>query len=131
MGQLLGNEDFIARGADGALQMGFVDSVIAALGTEPEAVMVYEGDFVAGVAAAEAGTVAGVDFDFFPFPSIAGSPPAVMGGGDVAVALTDNPGAGNASPEALTHSRVRAKYWSPTDDRLVRASLSGTIPVAL
>ena len=93
MGQLLGNEDFVARGRDGALQMGFVDSVIAALGTEPDAVMVYEGDFVAGVAAGEAGTVAGVDFDFFPFPSIAGSPPAVLGGGDVAVALTDNPAA--------------------------------------
>ena len=112
MGQLLGNEDFIARGADGALQMGFVDSVIAALGTEPEAVMVYEGDFVAGVAAAEAGTVAGVDFDFFPFPSIAGSPPAVMGGGDVAVALTDNPGA-QALLEFLTTANG-IQSWAAT-----------------
>lgn len=93
MGQLLGNPDFVARGLNGALQMGFVDSVVAALGTDAEAVMVYEGDFVAGVAAEEGGTTAGEDFDFFPFPSIAGSPAAVMGGGDVAVALTDNPGA--------------------------------------
>ena len=93
MGQLLGNEDFIATGSAGALQMGFVDSVIAALGTDPTAVMVYEGDFVAGVASGETGTTAGVDFDFFPFPSIAGSPGAVLGGGDVAVALTDNPSA--------------------------------------
>lgn len=121
MGELLGVSDFIARGPAGALQMGFVDSVVAALGTDPEAAMVYEGDFVAGVAAEEAGTEAGVDFDFFAFPSIGGSPPAVMGGGDVAVALTDNPGAQQllaylATAEGVESWAARGGFTSPNQD---------------
>jgi ABC-type glycerol-3-phosphate transport system substrate-binding protein len=45
------------------------------------------------------------DFNFFPFPDVNGSPPSVMGGGDVVVRFTDNPAAVElvkylASPEA-------------------------------
>ncbi len=121
MGQILGNADFIANGPEGALQMGFVDSVVAALGTEPSAVMVYEGDFVAGVASGEAGTEAGVDFDFFPFPSIDGSPGAVVGGGDVAVALTDNPAAQQlleflATADGVSSWAATGGFLSPNSD---------------
>ena len=90
MNRLIGVDEFLDGGREGALQTGFVDSIVAALGTEPTAVMVYEGDFIAGIAPEEAGTQAGVDWDFFDFPSIGGSPGAVVGGGDVAVAFSDD-----------------------------------------
>jgi multiple sugar transport system substrate-binding protein/alpha-glucoside transport system substrate-binding protein len=66
--------------------------------------MVYEGDFVAGVISGETDAVVGEDANFFPFPAV-GDAPAVVGGGDVAVAFTDTEGtmalmAYLASPEA-------------------------------
>jgi ABC-type glycerol-3-phosphate transport system substrate-binding protein len=54
--------------------------------------MVYEGDFVAGVITSSTKAKLGTDAKFFPFPSV-GDKPAVVGGGDVAVAFKDNPGA--------------------------------------
>jgi maltose-binding protein MalE len=103
LGEIL-NDEFMAGGADNALQTGFGDSVTDVF-TEGAAAVVYEGDFVAGVILGETDAEAGTGFDFFDFPSIDGSPPAVIGGGDVAVALTDNPAAFEflrflASPEA-------------------------------
>lgn len=93
MGQLIGVDENVARGTDGALQVGFGDSVKLVFGDAPEAAIVFEGDFVGGVIASETSAQAGTDFDFFDFPSIDGSPPSVVGGGDVAVVLTDNPAA--------------------------------------
>ncbi len=118
MGELLGNDDFIAGGASGALQKGFVDSVVAVFGDPSEAAMVYEGDFVGGVATGETGAQPVVDFDFVPFPSIDGSPPAVMGGGDVAVAFTDSPETFAllkflASPEGAAIWVARGGFNSP------------------
>ncbi|MEX1209005.1 MAG: ABC transporter substrate-binding protein [Acidimicrobiia bacterium] len=103
LGQVL-TEDFMAGGSAGALQTGFVDSVTKVF-TAGDAAVVYEGDFVAGVIIGETGVEAGTGFDFFDFPSIDGSAPAVVGGGDVAVALKDSPAAFAflnflASPEA-------------------------------
>ena len=88
MGQLL-NDDIITGETRTGLQNGFVDSVNMVFATG-EAAVVYEGDFVAGVIIGETGAEPGTGFDFFDFPSIGGSPPAVMGGGDVAVALRDS-----------------------------------------
>lgn len=105
MSQLL-NDDIMTGGTATALQHGFVDSVNAVFATA-DAAVVYEGDFVAGVILGETSAQPGTDFDFFDFPSIDGSPPAVMGGGDVAVALQDSEAAYAflrflASPEAAT-----------------------------
>ena len=54
--------------------------------------MIFEGDFVGGVITGETKAKVGTDADFFDFPSIDGSPPAVLGGGDIAVLLDDTPG---------------------------------------
>ena len=91
MEQLIGNPDFVAGGLSGALQSGFVDSIVATFGDPAQAVMMEGPGDIAGIAAEETGAAVGTDLNFFAFPSIAGSPPAVLGGGDVAVALTDNP----------------------------------------
>ena len=105
MAEVLGNDDFIAGGADGALQTDFPTSVTNVYSDPPEAAMVYEGDFVAGVITGETEAELGADADFFDFPSIDDSPPAVMGAGDVAVMFTDSEAAKElmrflASPEA-------------------------------
>ena len=88
LGELIGVEANVADGLNGALQIAFGDSVKKVF-ADGDAAMVYEGDFVAGVITAETGAAAG-SFNFFDFPSIDGSPPAVVGGGDVAVALSDS-----------------------------------------
>jgi len=90
--ELIANPEFVAGGRDGALTTGFVLAITTVFGTG-DAVMVEGPGDIAGIAKEEAGAEVGTDLDFFPFPSIDGSPPAVLGGGDVAVALTDNPGA--------------------------------------
>jgi alpha-glucoside transport system substrate-binding protein len=54
--------------------------------------MVYEGDFVSGVITGETSAKLGTDADSFAFPSIQGSPPSVVAGGDVAVLLRDSEG---------------------------------------
>ena len=91
MGSLLGVDEFLAGGARGALQTGFVDSVKQVFSDVPVAATVFEGDFVAGVIINETNSQASTDFAFFDFPSIGGSPSAVIGGGDVAVVLQDTP----------------------------------------
>lgn len=92
MGEIIGNDDFVARGLSGALQVGFGDSVKLVFGDSPEAAVVYEADFVEGVILNETSAQPGTDFDFFAFPSIGGSDPGyTLTGGDVAVVLKDNP----------------------------------------
>lgn len=81
--------DNIVGGSSGALQTLFEDSVNAVFSDEPEGAVVFEGDFVATVIADATEAVVGEDANFFPFPSIDGSPESVVGGGDVAVALTE------------------------------------------
>ncbi|MDQ3527210.1 MAG: ABC transporter substrate-binding protein [Actinomycetota bacterium] len=100
LAEIWGAEGFVI---DGALQIDFPSSVTAVFG-DSSAAMVYEGDFVAGVISGETDAVVGEDANFFPFPAV-GDAPAVVGGGDVAVAFTDTEGtmalmAYLASPEA-------------------------------
>jgi ABC-type glycerol-3-phosphate transport system substrate-binding protein len=103
--QLISDDANIAGGAEGALQTEFEESVPQVYSDPPEAATVYEADFVTGLILGETNAKAEQDFNFFPFPSIAGSAPAVVAGGDGAVALTDNPSAQRfleylATPEA-------------------------------
>lgn len=58
-------------------------------GPEPKAGMVYEGDFVGGVAKDEFGKKPGEDAKFFPFPAVGAGTPPVVSGGDAAVVLKD------------------------------------------
>lgn len=118
MAELIGQPQFVAKGLDGALQVGFQDSVKLVFGTDPEAATVFEGDFVAGVILDETDSKAGEDFDFFPFPSIDGSDPSVVGSGDVAVLFSDSEAAKElmkflATPEAAEVWAERGGFSSP------------------
>jgi alpha-glucoside transport system substrate-binding protein len=96
MADILGDTDNIAGNP---LQVGFTDSVSAVLAEGPRAAMVIEGDFVPGVVETPLEPVTG--FNVFTFPSIDGSPPSVVGGGDIFVTFNDNP-ATQAFVEYLT-----------------------------
>jgi alpha-glucoside transport system substrate-binding protein len=91
--EMVGEDDLIAGGATGALQTDFNTSVaqVYANPTQPDAAIVTEpADFVAGIITGETKGEIGTDADFFDFPSIDGSGPAVVAGGDAAVLMTDS-----------------------------------------
>jgi ABC-type glycerol-3-phosphate transport system substrate-binding protein len=92
MADIVGDTGNIAGGADGALQTDFNTSVSNVFSESPKAAMVLEGDFVPGVVAGKNPLKPLTGYNQFAFPSIAGSKPAVMGGGDVLIAFKDNPG---------------------------------------
>lgn len=89
---IVGEPNMVAGGVQGALQTDFVTSVtqVYANPQSPDAAMVYEGDFVAGEITGNTEAQLGQDADFFAFPAIEGSPPSVVGSGDVVVAFTDD-----------------------------------------
>ncbi len=92
LAQIWGDPALLAGGTSGALQADMPTSVTKVFSDPPKASMVYEGDFVAGVITSSTKAKLGIDAKFFPFPSV-GANPAVVGGGDVAVAFKDNDGA--------------------------------------
>ncbi len=87
MGQILGDKSNIVGGTAGALQTGFPQSVDAVFSKTPKAAMVIEGDFVPGVATTK-GLKPFTDYNVFAFPSINGSPPSVVLGGDTVAIFT-------------------------------------------
>ncbi|MFI1466497.1 ABC transporter substrate-binding protein [Streptomyces wuyuanensis] len=89
LGKLFSDKELVAGGQKGALATDFPGSVEKAFGPEPEAGMVYEGDFVAGVAKDQFGKKIGEDASFFPFPAVDGGKAPVVSGGDAAVVLKD------------------------------------------
>jgi alpha-glucoside transport system substrate-binding protein len=89
MAQVVGTSANMAGGTSGAVQTDFPTSVNNVFQNPPKAAMVLEGDFVPGVATVKAKP--GVDYGEFPFPSINGSPNAVVIGGDTIVAFRDTP----------------------------------------
>jgi hypothetical protein len=93
MRDLIGKPEFLAGGLQGSLQLTFEDSVTAVFGTNPRAATLFEGDFVGNVIRDSTESKAGTDFNFFAFPSVKGSDPAVVAGGDVVVMLNDTPAA--------------------------------------
>ncbi|MDA0568026.1 extracellular solute-binding protein [Streptomonospora sp. S1-112] len=104
LGEVWGEEDWLAGGTDGAVQTDFPTCVTEVYGQE-NAAMVYEADFVAA-SAQEAGATVGEDAQAFPFPAVGEDPPVVVGG-DIAVAMTEKEGVQQlmaylASPEAQT-----------------------------
>ncbi len=117
MADVLGASSEIFGGTTGALQTDFPTSVNNVFANPPKAAMVLEGDFVPGVATAKATPVK--QYNEFAFPSVGGSPPAVVGGGDTVVMFKDNPAARAlvtylASPEAgVIAAKFSAGFSSP------------------
>jgi ABC-type glycerol-3-phosphate transport system substrate-binding protein len=104
-GEVVGNDSNLLGGVSGTLQSEFPAALVQTFSKDPQAGLYYEADFVATAAGDEAGAKPGVDLDYFDFPSIDGSGPVVVSGGDVAVMLRDTPAARAviqflASPEA-------------------------------
>ena len=121
MTQIIGDSDNIVGGTSGALQTDFPTSVTNAFKEDPEGAMVIEGDFV--VTEIEAGTQAKpkTDYDVFDFPSVDGSEPVVVGGGDVVIMFTDTPASQAlveylASPEAAEIWAKRGGFSSANRD---------------
>jgi ABC-type glycerol-3-phosphate transport system substrate-binding protein len=108
----------IAGGVDAALATKFEPSVVQAFQRPGGAAMVCEGDFVAGVITARTDARVGVDVDVFPFPAVAGSGPAVVGGGDLAVLMRESPAGAAlmrylATPEAAARWAAAGGFISP------------------
>jgi ABC-type glycerol-3-phosphate transport system substrate-binding protein len=99
--------------APNALQNTFPDSVTQVFGTKKAAV-VYEGDFVAGTITGSTTAKVGTDAKFFAFPSIDGSQPSVVGGGDAAVIMKDSAG-----------SRALVKYLAGPESADIWVKLGG------
>jgi ABC-type glycerol-3-phosphate transport system substrate-binding protein len=89
MAQVVGNGRNLVGGTSGALQTDFPTSVNNVFQNPPKGAMVFEGDFVPGVATVKARP--GIDYGEFRFPSIEGSAPSVEIGGDTIVAFRDTP----------------------------------------
>ncbi|MEV6739772.1 ABC transporter substrate-binding protein [Streptomyces sp. NPDC051104] len=121
LGKLFKDKQLIAGGQKEALNTDFPGSVEKVFGPKPQAGMVYEGDFVAGVAHDQFGKTIGKDADFFPFPSVDGGTAPVVSGGDAAAVLKDgkNAKAGMklleylATPEAAAVWAKAGGFLSP------------------
>ncbi|MGW5367696.1 ABC transporter substrate-binding protein [Streptomyces sp. NPDC004009] len=118
LAQVWGKKDYVAGGADGALQTEFPASVTQTFtgGDQPKAAMVYEGDF-AQVNIGDTKAEVGTDAKVFPFPAVGSSAP-VVSGGDAAVVLKDSKAAQAlatflASPDAATIQAKLGGYLSP------------------
>jgi ABC-type glycerol-3-phosphate transport system substrate-binding protein len=121
MAQVVGDVDNIPGGKSGALQTDFNTSVSNVFSNNPKAAMVLEGDFVPGVVASSNPLKPITGFNVFDFPSINGSKPAVMGGGDIVTMLKDTPASRAlitylASPQAATIWAKRGGFSSPNQD---------------
>ena len=126
MADIVGDDGLIAGGVSGALQTDFNGSVTQVFADPPDGALIFEGNFVGGVITGETQAKVGTDADFFDFPSIEGSPPAVVGGGDLAVLLKDSEGGQAlirylATPEAAEIWAGLGGYISPNKNVPVTA----------
>lgn len=118
MEQIFGRPEWLAGGVQGTLEANHPTGVTQPFVDPPNAAMAYGADFSAGAIMNETDAVIGETARFFSFPSIDGSAPSVVGGGDVAVLFTDNPAAEAlirylASPDAAEIWAPRGGYTSP------------------
>lgn len=108
----------VAGGPRGALRTSYTESVQETFAPRPAAAMVFEGDFVAGVIAAQTRARLGTDADAFAFPAAGGPAAMVVAGGDAAV-LMRRSAAGDAlirylaSPQAAAIWAARGGFVSP------------------
>jgi alpha-glucoside transport system substrate-binding protein len=117
MAQILGDTSNVYGGTDGALQTDFATSVANVFSKPAKAAMIIEGDFVPGVGATSPAKPI-TDYNVFPFPSVGGSAPAVVGGGDTVIMFKDSPAARAfvtylATPAAATVRAQQGGFSSP------------------
>jgi alpha-glucoside transport system substrate-binding protein len=105
MADLFTDPENIAGGADGALETDFPTSVSQVFSSSPKAAMTIIADFAYGVITDSTDAQPITDFNVFDFPSINGSPAAVVGGGDSVVMFRDSPAA-RALVEYLTSAEA-------------------------
>jgi alpha-glucoside transport system substrate-binding protein len=118
LADIFGKPQWLAGGVNGVLATTFDRSVSQVFAQPPQAAILYEGDFVANNILKDTTAKLGVDAKIFDFPAIAGSPPAVVGGGDVAVLLKDTPAGRElirflATPEAAEPWAEAGGFTSP------------------
>ncbi len=109
MAEILGDESNLAGGRETSLQTEMPASVAKVFSEQPEAAMVIIGDFAPGVVA-DNPLEPETGYNVFPFPSIDGSGPAVVGGGDIFIQFRDSPAA-DAFLEYLTTAEA-AEIWA-------------------
>jgi len=115
MAKVIGDGSNVAGGTSGALQTDFPTSVGNVLSDNPKAAIVIEGDFVPGAVKTTLKPQEG--YDVSGFPSINGSPPSVVGGGDIMTMFNDTPAARAfmqflATPEAAQAWAERGGFSS-------------------
>jgi ABC-type glycerol-3-phosphate transport system substrate-binding protein len=98
-------------------QLTFVQAVADVFGRRPKSAMLFQADFVAVEINRLGAAAVGDGARFFDWPSIDGSPPAVVTAGDQAVAFTDSAAAMAliaflASPEAAAIAVARGGFLS-------------------
>ena len=108
MQDIVGESDNIAGGTEEALQTEMPASVANVFNESPEAAMVIIGDFAPGVTETTLEPETG--YNVFTFPSIEGSEPAVVGGGDIFVEFKKSEAA-DAFLEYLTTPEA-AQVWA-------------------
>lgn len=102
---------------DSPSQLEFVQAVADVFGQRPKSAMLYQADFVAAEINRLGTVTVGQQARFFDWPSINGSPPAVVFAGDQAVALTERAAAMAliaflASPDAAVIATQRGGFLS-------------------
>lgn len=110
--------DWLANGLQGTLEAGFPVGTVQPFLDNPTAAFAYGADFSAGVIAADTNAELGTTARFVAFPSVAGSGPAVVGGGDVAVQFNETEAATQlmrflATPAAAEVWAALGGYTSP------------------
>ena len=110
MTEIIADSGNIVGGTSGALQTDFPTSVTNAFKENPDGANVIEGDFVAGEIDASTEAKPLTDYDVFDFPSVDGSEPVVVGGGDTIVMFKDTP-ASQALVEYLSTPEA-AEIWA-------------------
>src|SRR3954447_10621709 len=91
MAGIYGDTSNIVGGTSAALQADFPTSVSKVFVNPAKAAMNIEGDFVPAVVAGKTSLKPGSGYNVFDFPSINGSQPTVVGGGDSVIMFKDTP----------------------------------------
>jgi ABC-type glycerol-3-phosphate transport system substrate-binding protein len=116
MADVVGDPANMVGGTEGALQTTMDESVAKVFTDSPEGAMVIIGDFAPGVTETTLEPETG--YNVFTFPSVEGSGPAVVGGGDLFVQFKDSPAADAfleylTTPEAAEIWAARGGFSSP------------------
>jgi alpha-glucoside transport system substrate-binding protein len=91
-GQIIGGKHYLKGAPQTILRESYIDACYEVFASPPQAYMNYLGDFATGFITNQfPQALPGVDFDFFPFPTLdARYSGAVTGSADLVVAMRDN-----------------------------------------